>query len=147
MNPGSLPLTREAGGGGHRKVASFQSMFLQPAIHGAAAQSQSLGCLADISFVARESTLDEIALNFVEAHLLQVGRAASGLRSQSEVCRADRRAGREEHPAFHCMIKFPNVAWPCMLMKSLDGSRVETGNIFAVALRVTVEDRKSVVKG
>src|SRR5437899_2224529 len=140
MNRGSPPLTREAGGGGHRKVASFQSMFLQPAIHGAAAQSQSLGCLADVSFVASESALNQVALNFVEAHLFQLSRATSSLRAQAEVCRADGRSRRQEHAAFHRMIQFANVARPCMLMKSLDSGRVEPGNIFAVALRVAVEE-------
>src|SRR5437773_6791916 len=91
-NLGNPPLAREAGCGAHRPFASFQPMFLQPAIHGAAAQSQSLGCLADVAFVARESALNEIPLHFVEAHLLQLGRAASGLRAQAEVCRADGRA-------------------------------------------------------
>src|SRR5258708_16637655 len=90
-------LVRGAGCGAHKPVASFQSMFLQPAIHGAAAQSQSLRCLADISFVAIESALDEIALDFVEAHLLQLGRATGNLRAQAEVCCADGRARREQH--------------------------------------------------
>ena len=114
-------------------------MFLQPAIHGAAAQSQSLRRLAHISFVARECALDEIPLNFIEAHFLQLGRAARGLRAQTEVCRADRRARREEHAAFHRMIEFANIARPGMLMKSLDGGGVEAGNVLAIALRVTVE--------
>src|SRR5438093_4250314 len=139
MNRGSPPLTREAGGGGHRKVASFQSMFLQPAIHGAAAQSQSLGCLADVSFVASESALNQVALNFVEAHLFQLSRATSSLRAQTEVCRADGSARREEHPAFHRMIQFADVARPCMLMQSPDSGRIEPGNILAVALRVAAE--------
>src|SRR6202158_105827 len=138
-NLGNPRLVRGAGCGAHRPVASFQSMFLQPAIHGAAAQPQSLGCLAYISLVAGESALEEIPLNFVEAHLLQLGRAAGGLRSQTEVCRADGRAGRKEHAAFPRMIEFANVARPRMLMKSLDGGGVEAGKLFAVALRVTVE--------
>src|SRR5712692_353430 len=37
------------------------------------------------------------------------------------------------------MIQFADVTWPRMFMHSLEGSRVETGNIFAVALRVPVE--------
>src|SRR5712692_8395045 len=111
MNPGSPPLTREAEGGGHRKAASFQSMFLQPTIHGAASQSLSLGCLADVSFV--------------EAHLLQLSHATSGLRPQAEVCRANGRAGGQEHAAFHRMIQFADVARPGMLMKSLDSGGVE----------------------
>ena len=114
-------------------------MFLQPAIHGAAAQSQSLRRLAHISFVARECALDEIPLDFIEAHFLQLGRAAGGLRAQTEVCRADGRTRREEHSAFHRMIEFANIARPGMLMKSLDGGGVEAGNVFAIALRVTVE--------
>src|SRR5260370_33811374 len=114
-------------------------MLLKTAIHGAAAQCKSLGCLADISFVARERALDEITLNFIEAHLLQLGRAASGLRAQTEVRRADGRAGREEYAAFHRMIEFANVARPGMLMESLAGGCVEAGNPFAVALPVTLE--------
>src|SRR3989441_7205757 len=139
MTGESPPLTREAGGGGHRKVASFQSMFLQPAIHSAAAQSQSLGCLADVSFVASESALNQVALNFVEAHLFQLSRATSSLRAQTEVCRADGRPAREQHPAFHRMIQFADGARPCMLMQSPDSGRIEPGNILAVALRVAVE--------
>src|SRR5260370_24941220 len=121
---GGPPLTREAGGGGHRKVASFQSMFLQPAIHGAAAQSQSLGSLADVSFVPGKSPLNEISFNFVKTHLLQLGRAASDLCAQTEVCRANGRARREQNAAFHRMIEFANVARPRMLMQGLDGGRV-----------------------
>src|SRR5260370_31722019 len=37
------------------------------------------------------------------------------------------------------MIEFANVPRPRMLMKRLNGSGVETRNIFAVTLRVTVE--------
>src|SRR6266480_2308669 len=95
--------------------------------------------LADVAFVAGESTLDEIPLHFVEAHLLQLGRPAKSLRAQAEVCRANGRAGREEHAAFHRVIELPNIAWPGMFMKSLHGGRVETGNVFAIALRVTVD--------
>src|SRR5229473_1687671 len=124
-NLGNPLLARGAGCGAHRPVPSFQSMFLQPAIHGAAAQAQCLRRLADISFVARERALDEIPLNFVEAHLLQLGRAAGGLRAQPEVCRADGGAGREEHAAFYRVVEFANVARPCMLVKSLDGGGVE----------------------
>src|ERR1700694_4987892 len=98
-NLGNPRLVRGAGCGAHRPVASFQSMFLQPAIHGAAAQPQSLVCLAYIPFVAGESALDEIPLNFVKAHLLELGRATGGLRAQTEVCRADGRAGRKEQAA------------------------------------------------
>src|SRR5258708_39223985 len=139
MNLGSLQLMRGAGCGGHRKVASFQSMFLQAAVHGAAAQSQSLGCLADVSFVACKSTLNQIALNFVEAHLLQLSCSTSSLCAQTEVCRADGWAGRKEYAAFHGVIQFADVARPGMFMKRLDSRRVESGNIFTVALRVAVE--------
>src|SRR5438552_4197255 len=118
-------------------VASFQPVFLQPAIHGAAAQSQSLGRLADVSFVARECALDEIAFHLVEAHLLELGGGASGLRAQTEVCRADGRARREKHTAFNCVIELANVPRPGMFVKSLAGGGVETGNVFAVPLGVT----------
>src|SRR6202521_4361428 len=137
---GNPPLARGAGYGAHRIVASFQSMFLQPAIHGAAAQSQGFGSLADISFVTRESALEEIALPFVEAHPLQLRRPSCSLRAQAEICCANGRAGRQEHAAFHGMIKFANVGRPGMLMKSLDGGCVEAGKVLAVALRVTVEE-------
>src|SRR6266403_2452286 len=139
MNLGTLRLMRGAGYGGHRKVASFQSMFLQAAVHGAAAQSQGFGCLADVSFVARESALNQVALHFVEAHLLQLGRSTSSLCTQAEVCRADGWAGRKEYATFHCVVQFADVARPGMLMKSLDRGRVESGNTFAVALRIAVE--------
>ena len=114
-------------------------MFLQPAVHGAAAQSQSLGSLADISFVAGKCALDEISLHFVEAHLLELGRAAGGLRAQTEIRGADARARREEHAAFDRVIEFANVSRPRMLVKRLDGGSVEARNIFAIALRVAVE--------
>src|SRR5713101_4828606 len=139
MNLGSLRLMRGAGCGGHRRAASFQSMFLQPAVHGAAAQSQGLGGLADVSFVARESALNQVALHFVEAHLLQLRCSTSSLCTQAEVCRADGWAGRKEHATFHCVIQFADVAWPGMFMKSLDSRRVESGNTLAVALRIAVE--------
>src|SRR5260370_194345 len=115
-------------------------MFLQPTIHGAAGQSQSLGSLADVSFVASESALNQIALHFVETHLFQFGYAASGLRAQAEVRSADRRARGEEHAAFHGMIQFADVARPGMLMQSFDSGGVEPGNILAIALRVAVEE-------
>src|SRR3989475_5384658 len=139
MNRGSPPLTREAGGGGHRRVACVQYMFVASAIRGAAAQSQSLGCLADVCFVASESALNQVALNFVEAHLFQLSRATSSLRAQTEVCRADGRPGREQHPAFHRMCQCADCVRPCMLMQSHDSGRIEPGNILAVALRVAVE--------
>src|SRR6267154_4819159 len=139
MNLGTLRLMRGTGCGGRRKVASFQPMFLQPAVHGAAAQSQGLGCLADVSFVAHESALNQVALHFVEAHLLQLSRSTSRLCAQAEVCRTDGRAGRKEYATFHSVIQFADVARPGMLMKSLDRGRVESGNTFAVALRIAVE--------
>jgi len=95
-------------------------MFLQPAVHGAAAQSQGLGGLADVSFVARESALNQVALHFVEAHLLQLCRSTSSLCTQAEVCRADGWAGRKEYATFHRVVQFADVARPGMLMKSLD---------------------------
>src|SRR2546429_604300 len=75
------------GSGAHTLVGSFQSMLLQPAVHGATAQSESFGGLADISFVTRKSTLNEILLDFVETHLLQLCNAAGGLRAQAEIGR------------------------------------------------------------
>src|SRR5258708_39082396 len=114
-------------------------MFLQPAVHGAAAQSQGLGCLADVSFVTRESALNQVALHFVEAHLLQLRRSTSSLCTQAEVCRADGWAGRKEYATFHGVVQFADVARPGMFMKRLDSRRVESGNIFTVALRVAVE--------
>src|SRR6266478_8675301 len=114
-------------------------MFLQPAVHGTATQSQDLGCLADVSFVARESALNQVALHFVEAHLLELSRSTSSLGTQAEVCRADGWAGRKEYATFHGVLQFADVARPGMLMKRLDRGRVESGNTFAVALRIAVE--------
>src|SRR5204862_4661688 len=109
-------LARGAGPGAHRTIPSFQSMFLQPAIHGAATESQGLGCLTDVPLVSGESALDEVPLHFVEAHLLQLGRSAGGLRAQAEIRRAHGRSGRKEHAPLHRVIQFANVARPGMLM-------------------------------
>src|SRR5260370_2742511 len=48
-------------------------------------------------------------------------------------------AVRKELSAFNSVIELANISRPRMFMHSLEGSRVETGNIFAVALRVAVE--------
>src|SRR5260370_40926411 len=86
-----------------------------------------------------ECALDEIAFHLVEAHLLELGGGASGLRAQTEVCRADGRARREKHTAFNCVVELANVPRPGMLMKSFAGRGAEAGNIFAIGLSVTVE--------
>jgi len=56
---------------------------------------------------------------------------ASGLRAQAEVCRANGRAGREEHAAFHRMIELPNVAWPGHAHEeAFMAAGSKTGNVF-----------------
>src|SRR5213082_2720503 len=72
-----------AGCGAHKSSASFQLMLLQPAVHGAPAQSQGFGGLADIPLVAGKCALNQILLHFVEAHLLELGGSAGGLRAQA----------------------------------------------------------------
>src|SRR4029077_4712368 len=49
------------------------------------------------------------------------------------------RPGGKEHAAFNRVIEFADVSRPRMLVKGLDGGRVEGRNVFAIALRVTVE--------
>src|SRR5215831_8935439 len=38
------------------------------------------------------------------------------------------------------MIQFAHVAWPGMFMKSFERRRIESGDVFAIALRVAVKE-------
>src|SRR5215469_8227488 len=116
-------------------------MLLQPPVHGAAAQSQGLGGLADVSRMTGKRALDEILLHFVEAHLLELGGGATdGLGAQAEVRCANAWPGGKKHASFDRMVQFAHIPGPGMLMESFEGRRIETCNVFAIALSIAVEE-------
>src|SRR6266567_5843807 len=52
-----------------------QAVTLEPPIKRAAAQAQGLGGFADVALEAGEGLLDEEALDFLQAHILQARRS------------------------------------------------------------------------
>src|SRR4029077_16630502 len=121
-------------------AASFQAVFLQATIHGAAAQTERFGSLADIAIVTSQRALDEVMLDFVEAHVFEAGIGADGGRAEAEIGGADRGSGGEEDAALDSVIEFADVAGPGMLVQELHGHRIETGDVFAIALGVAAEE-------
>src|SRR2546427_4770045 len=74
------------------RAGSTLLVLLQTAVKPAAAQSQSLGRLADVSLEPRQRFLDQVALDFFEAHFFQPGGCARIGRAQAQV--RDRKSTR-----------------------------------------------------
>ena len=129
-----------AWGGFMPRAASFQAMFLQAAVHGAAAEAQRFRGLTHIAVVAGQCALYEVMLDVVEAHVFKARSRAGGGCAQSEIGGANQRAGSEENAALDGVIKFAHIAGPGMLVKELHGHRIETGNGFAIALGVAAQE-------
>src|ERR1041384_4579121 len=115
-------------------------MLLQAAVHGAAAQSKGFGRLADVSLVTGKRALDQILLHFVEAHLLELGCGAGGLSAQAEIRHSYGWSWGGKPSSVHSVVQFAHIAGPRMFMESFERRGIKPGNVFAVALRIAVEE-------
>jgi len=98
-----------------------RGVLLSPGLPSAAdlgLRAQAAGGAAKLE----EMSLDEVereSFNVTSSHGSSppAWRAAAPARASRGLPRG-RRAGREEHAAFHRMIELPNIAWPGMLMRA-----------------------------
>src|ERR1700730_7952969 len=97
-------------------AASFQAVFLQAAVHRAAAQAQSFCRLAHIAVVPRQRALNQVMLHFIEAHLLEPRTGARSRGAQTEIPGTHQWSCGKQHSALDRMIQFANVSWPRMLV-------------------------------
>src|SRR5271154_2004727 len=65
-----LPV-RAVGCGARSLNASFQSIFLQPPVHGAAAEAQGPRGFADVAVMTREGALNQITLHVIKVHFFE----------------------------------------------------------------------------
>src|SRR6267378_4659831 len=89
--------------------------------------------------MAGERALNQITLDFIETHFLQLRGAAGRLCAQAQISGSHRRSGRHQHAAFDGVIELADVSWPGMLVKGSDRGGVKAGNVFAVPVRVALE--------
>src|ERR1700682_5017490 len=122
------------------EAASFQAVFLQSAIHRAAAQAERLGGLTHIPIVAGKRALYQVMLDIVKAHVFEARSGAGSGCAQSEIGGANQRAGSEENAALDRVIELPHIARPRMLVEELHRHGIETGDGFAIALRVAAQE-------
>src|SRR6266849_69035 len=119
-----------------------QPVSLQPAVQGAAAETQGFGRLADVAIEARHRLLDEEAFDFLEAHVLD-SRALIAIDAEPELAEPDDRALRHQHAAFNGVIELADVARPRVVEQRLHCRRLEPRDVLAIALRVLFEEMSS----
>src|SRR5579859_468979 len=128
-----------AGCDARTRGVSFQTVFLQPPVHRAAAQPQRLGRLAYISVMARQGALYQVALHFVQAHLLETHCAARGSAAQAEISGADKLSLGKQYSPLDCVIQFADVSRPRVFMQKLCRAGIEPRDAFSIALRVAAQ--------
>src|SRR6266404_8393820 len=89
--------------------------------------------------MAGKCALNQIPLDFIEAHFLQLCGAARDLRAQTQISGAHRWSGRHQHPALDGMIQLANVSRPGVFVKGLHRGGVKASNVFSVPVRVALE--------
>src|ERR1700722_1986805 len=119
---------------------SFQAVFLQAAIHRAAAESQRLGCLADVSVVAGECALGEGAVHFIEGHFFESNGASGRASAQAEIGGAHQLSLRQQDSTLDRVIELAHISRPGMVEQKLRRARVEARNAFAIALCITTQE-------
>src|SRR5262252_9275803 len=112
--------------------------FLQPAIKGAAAQSQGFGGLADVSVEAGERLFDQEAFDLFEVHVFEPRRAVRRL-IEAQVAGLDDRPLRHQDGAFDGVVQLAHVAGPGVLRKRVYRRRVERSDEFAIVLGVQLQ--------
>src|ERR1700680_1874124 len=120
-------------------AASFQAVFLQTAVHRAAAKAQSFCRLADIAVVPRERALNQVMLHFIEAHLFEPRTGARSHGAQTKIAGSHPRSCGEQPSPLYVMIHFTNVSRPRMLVENLCRYRIETADGLAITLRIPAQ--------
>src|SRR5439155_1302778 len=114
---------------------TLEAMPLEPPIEGAAREAESLGRIAHVPARAGERLVDEYALDFLEAHVVE--RATPVRRTgQCQVAPADLGALGQQDSALDRVVELAHVARPGVAQQRLErvGGEPEAG--FAVAAGV-----------
>src|ERR1700676_208428 len=90
--------------------------------------------------MAGQRALDEGALPFIEAHLLEPHGAATSACAQAEVSGTHKLALREQDSTLDSVIELAHISRPGMIKEKLRRAGVESGNAFAIALRIATEE-------
>src|SRR5215813_4544763 len=85
----------------------------EPAIEGAAGEAEDAGGLAHVAALDGEGALDQVALDLLERHLLELGRDIAA-RAQHEVLDGDLVAGGEQARPLDDVLELADVAWPAV---------------------------------
>lgn len=86
--------------------------------------------------MAGQCALDEVALHFIEAHLLEPHGAARRASAQAEISGTDKLSLREQDSTLDRVIEFAHISRPGMVKEKLRRARIKSGNAFPVALRI-----------
>src|SRR5260370_35770756 len=89
--------------------------------------------------MASEGALDEVMLDFVEAHVFEARSGAGSGRAQAEIGGADRRAGGGKDAALDGVIQLTDMAGPGMIGGELRGDGIETGVGLGIGLAIAPE--------
>src|SRR5437667_4533349 len=121
------------------RAESTLLVLLQTAVEAAAAQSQGLGRLADVSLEPRQRFLDQVALDFFEAHFFQPGWAARIGRAQAQVSRPHNVSLRQEDTPLDGMIELADIPRPRMPLKRLRRGCIKSRHRFPITLGITAQ--------
>src|ERR1700690_4006468 len=110
-----------------------KAVFLQAAIERAAAQAQGLARVAHVAAITRERFLDQDFFNIFQTHVVEAQWHFAGL-TQAKIAGPDRIAFRKQHGAFDRVIEFADISGPGMIEQKLQSDRLESREIFAIAL-------------
>src|SRR5262245_40656092 len=117
---------------------SSKPKFLQPAIKGAAAQSQSFGGLADVAVETGQRLFDQEAFDLFEVHVFEPRRAVRRL-IEAQVAGLDDRPLRHQDGAFDGVVQLAHVAGPGVLRERVHRRRVERRDEFAIVFGVELQ--------
>src|SRR5436305_3739484 len=132
--------TRRVRTAGTAGFASSEAMLLQPAVEGAAGESQRLRRLADVA-VAGERLLDEDLLHVFEGEVLEARRRGGrGGGLEAQVLDPHPVAAPHQHPALHRVVELAHVARPGVGQQGGAGALLEAAERLAVAQGVLAEE-------
>ena len=117
---------------------TFVTRGAPPRGRSAATQTQRLGGLAHVAFVAGEGFLDQEAFDVLQAHVLDP-RALIAVDPQAQIAKTDGRALRHEDAPLDGVIELADVARPWMIEERLECRGFETGQRLAVTLGMLPE--------
>src|SRR5262249_44666042 len=122
-----------------RVSGPLQPIPLESPVERAPAQTQRLGGLTDVAVEAGHGFLDQEALDFLEAHILEPS-ASLARRPHAEIALTHERPLRHQHGTLDGVIELADVARPAVLEQELHGTALETGQSLAIALRVLTQE-------